>query len=249
MGKTLRHPLTAYQATARLRGPTQRCQKAVNGKGSNHQQHDERVAECQALGSILRMSQEPNAQKYREGATGSRSASTPDSRRSSEHRPGFPLVATRRLLRTCRLNNRHRYLGCVRRPAWRARAAQLPSSSLALSHEMPDACRCGLNRRSASKMGALWLDLETLREEIRIASRDGSLQTAAQQSPPENKSWMKRHPVWSGLIVGAGVGAAVGAVSCSGGCYLIGAGGAAIVGSCYGAGAGALIGWGVGRAK
>jgi hypothetical protein len=32
-------------------------------------------------------------------------------------------------------------------------------------------------------------------------------------------------------------------------CYLIGAGGAAMVGSWYGAGAGALIGWGVGRAK
>jgi hypothetical protein len=93
------------------------------------------------------------------------------------------------------------------------------------------------------------LDLETLREEIRIASRDGSLPTVAQQSPSENKSWMKRHPVWSGLIIGAGVGAVVGAVSCSGGCYLIGAGGAAMVGSWYGAGAGALIGWGVGRAK
>jgi hypothetical protein len=90
---------------------------------------------------------------------------------------------------------------------------------------------------------------ETLREEIRIASRDESLQTAAQQSSPENKSWMKRHPVWSGLIVGAGVGAAWGAVSCSDGCFPIGAGGAAIVGSWYGAGAGALIGWGVGRAK
>ena len=93
------------------------------------------------------------------------------------------------------------------------------------------------------------LALETLREEIRIASRNGSLQTAAQQSPPENKSWMERHPVWFGLIVGAGVGAAWGAASCSDGCFPIGAGGAAIVGSWYGAGAGALIGWGVGRAK
>ena len=92
------------------------------------------------------------------------------------------------------------------------------------------------------------LALETLREEI-IASRDRSLQTAAQQSPPENKSWMKRHPVWFGLIVGAGVGAAAGAASCSDGCFPVGAGGAAIVGSWYGAGAGALIGWGVGRAK
>src|SRR5215213_7173974 len=40
------------------------------------------------------------------------------------------------------------------------------------------------------------LALEALREQIRIASRDGSLQTAAQQSPAEDKSWMKRHPVW-----------------------------------------------------
>jgi hypothetical protein len=93
------------------------------------------------------------------------------------------------------------------------------------------------------------LALEALREEIRIASRDVSLQTAAQQSPPANKSWMERHPVWFGLIVGAGVGAAWGAASCSDGCFPIGAGGAAIVGSWYGAGAGALIGWGVGRAR
>jgi hypothetical protein len=93
------------------------------------------------------------------------------------------------------------------------------------------------------------LALEALREQIRIASRDGSLQTAAQHSPAEDKSWMKRHPVWFGLIVGAGVGAAWGAASCSDGCFPIGAGGAAIVGSWYGAGAGALIGWGVGRAK
>jgi hypothetical protein len=90
---------------------------------------------------------------------------------------------------------------------------------------------------------------EILREQIRIALQDGSFQTAAQQSPPEDKSWMERHPVWFGLIVGAGVGAAWGAASCSDGCFPIGAGGAAMVGSWYGAGAGALIGWGVGRAK
>ena len=90
---------------------------------------------------------------------------------------------------------------------------------------------------------------ETLRERIRIASRDGLVQTAAQQAPPEDKTWMERHPVWFGLIVGAGVGAAGGAASCSDGCFPIGASGAAMVGSWYGAGAGALIGWGVGRAK
>ena len=92
--------------------------------------------------------------------------------------------------------------------------------------------------------------LETLREQSRIASQGWRMQTAAQQQPPpEDKSWMERHPVWFGLIVGAGVGAAWGAASCSDGCFPIGAGGAAMVGSWYGAGAGALIGWGVGRAK
>ena len=60
---------------------------------------------------------------------------------------------------------------------------------------------------------------------------------------------MERHPVWFGLLVGAGAGAAWGAASCRDGCFPIGAGGAAMVGSWYGAGAGALIGWGVGRAK
>jgi hypothetical protein len=70
-----------------------------------------------------------------------------------------------------------------------------------------------------------------------------------QQPAPEHKRWMERHPVWFGLIVGAGAGAALGAASCGDGCFPIGAGGAALVGSWYGAGLGALIGWGVGRAK
>lgn len=90
---------------------------------------------------------------------------------------------------------------------------------------------------------------ETLREAIRVASREARVQTPVQQPPPENKRWMERHPVWFGLLVGAGAGAAWGAASCSDGCFPIGAGGAAMVGSWYGAGAGALIGWGVGRAK
>ena len=93
------------------------------------------------------------------------------------------------------------------------------------------------------------LALATVREAIRIASRDALRQTAAQQSPRETKPWMERHPVWFGLMVGASVGAAWGAASCSDGCFPIGAGGAAMVGSWWGAGAGALIGWGVGRAK
>ena len=90
---------------------------------------------------------------------------------------------------------------------------------------------------------------EVLREQIRIALQDGRLQTSAQQSQPETRSWMERHPVWFGLILGAGVGAAWSAATCSDGCFPIGVSGAMIVGAGYGAGAGALIGWGVGRAK
>ena len=76
-----------------------------------------------------------------------------------------------------------------------------------------------------------------------------SVQTTAAQSPPENKRWMERHPVWFGLIAGAGAGAAIGAASCGDGCFPIGTSGAAMVGSWYGAGVGSLIGWGIGRAK
>ena len=93
------------------------------------------------------------------------------------------------------------------------------------------------------------VELATMREVIAVASRDALRQTAAQQTPVETKPWMERHPVWFGLIVGASVGAAWGAASCSDGCFPIGAGGAAMVGSWWGAGAGTLIGWGVGRAK
>jgi hypothetical protein len=95
------------------------------------------------------------------------------------------------------------------------------------------------------------LALETLREEIRTASRDGSLQTAAQQSPPENKSWQKRHPVWTGQLTGAGAGAVWGAASCNYGnnnCWPVGPVGGAIAGSYWGAGVGALIGFVVGQA-
>jgi hypothetical protein len=88
------------------------------------------------------------------------------------------------------------------------------------------------------------------REAKRSASAPSAFpQTPAEQSPPETKQWMERHPVWFGLIAGAGAGATWGALSCRNGCFPIGAGGAAMVGSWWGAGAGTLIGWGVGRAK
>ena len=88
------------------------------------------------------------------------------------------------------------------------------------------------------------------REAMRVALAPHAVrQTPPAQSPTEEKRWMERHPVWFGLMVGAGVGATWGALSCRDGCFPIGAGGAAMVGSWWGAGPGALIGWGVGRSK
>ena len=75
------------------------------------------------------------------------------------------------------------------------------------------------------------------------------VQPAVQAPPEESKHWMERHPVWSGLIVGAGTGYAVGALSCRKGCFPIGPGAAGMLGSWFSAGFGALIGWGVGLAK
>lgn len=83
----------------------------------------------------------------------------------------------------------------------------------------------------------------------REAIRNLQVTAVAPQPPPEHRNWMERHPVWFGLIVGAGAGAAIGASSCGDGCFPIGTSGAAMVGSWYGAPVGALIGWGVGRAK
>jgi hypothetical protein len=89
------------------------------------------------------------------------------------------------------------------------------------------------------------LVLSIPREEI----HNLQVKTAVQPPPPDTTNWMERHPVWFGLIVGAGAGAAIGAASCGDSCFPIGTSGAAMVGSWYGAGAGALIGWGAGRAK
>jgi len=87
----------------------------------------------------------------------------------------------------------------------------------------------------------------SLREAITRVSAVPYLQDAAQQPAEENDRWMERHPVWFGLIVGASAGAAVGALSCTKGCFPIGAGGAAIVGSWWGAGPGALLGWAISK--
>lgn len=112
--------------------------------------------------------------------------------------------------------------------------------------------RAAWSRPSSHDTRATTARPATLREEIRIRTFDfAQVRTfdSAQRPPSDTKSWMERHPVWFGLIVGAGVGAGLGAASCGDGCFPIGASGAALVGSWYGAGAGALIGWGIGRAK
>ena len=88
------------------------------------------------------------------------------------------------------------------------------------------------------------------REAMRVAKTSSALrQTPAGQSAPEPERWMERHPVWFGLIVGAGIGASWGALTCREGCFPLNAGGAAMVGSWWGAGPGALIGWAVGRSQ
>lgn len=89
----------------------------------------------------------------------------------------------------------------------------------------------------------------TLREAIRTVPPSALAQTASQPSAPETKPWVERHPVWFGLIAGAGMGAGWGALSCGKSCFPIGPGGAAMVGSWFGAGPGALIGWAIGRNK
>jgi hypothetical protein len=89
------------------------------------------------------------------------------------------------------------------------------------------------------------LVLSIRREEI----HNLQVTTAIPPPPPDTRNWMERHPVWFGLIAGAGAGAAIGAASCGDSCFPIGPGGAAMVGSWYGAPVGALIGWGAGRAK
>jgi len=90
----------------------------------------------------------------------------------------------------------------------------------------------------------------SVQKAIRIHSAIAVRQTEAQRTVEDTKPWVERHPVWTGLIAGAGAGAVWGAWSCNGGCGMVGGpGGAAMIGSLFFAGPGALIGWAAGRAK
>lgn len=87
------------------------------------------------------------------------------------------------------------------------------------------------------------------REAARLALLPRAGAPSQPQPPPEDtRGWVERHPVWSGAIGGAGVGAVWGVASCSGSCFPIGRGGAAIFGASWGAGIGALIGLAIGAA-
>ena len=94
-----------------------------------------------------------------------------------------------------------------------------------------------------STAGAGPLATAATREVIRIASLPNGVQPSANPQPTEERSWVGRHPIVTGTLLGAGIGAAYGAASCRDGCFPIGAGGAAILLASFGAGFGALGGW------
>ena len=95
-------------------------------------------------------------------------------------------------------------------------------------------------------------NVSLLQAATREAGRLGSplrADTQGQVQPqPDPRGWVERHPVWSGAIGGAGIGALWGVASCSGSCFPIGRGGAAVFGAGWGAGIGALVGWAIGAA-
>jgi len=129
-------------------------------------------------------------------------------------------------------------------------AGLMASTSVVVAAEADAAVPFAVVAPEELEMSARPLVTAAVREANRVAPAPSAFrQTPAEQSPPEMKPWMERHPVWFGLIAGASVGATWGALSCRNGCFPIGASGAAMVGSWWGAGAGALIGFGVGRAN
>ena len=90
--------------------------------------------------------------------------------------------------------------------------------------------------------GAGPLATAAAREAIRLALIDDRSLSVDDQ-PTDERSWAGRHPVVTGTLLGAGIGAAYGAASCRDGCFPIGAGGAAILLASFGAGFGALGGY------
>jgi hypothetical protein len=79
-----------------------------------------------------------------------------------------------------------------------------------------------------------------------IAARlaeSGPTLARVEQTSQRGDSWIDRHPIWTGALVGAGAGAAYGARRCANdGCASRGSGGGALVGAAWGAGFGAMIG-------
>jgi hypothetical protein len=115
-----------------------------------------------------------------------------------------------------------------------------PSAALASAADGPPS---DLRSTSSRTAGAGPLATAATREVIRLASLPDDVQPSANPQPTEERSWAGRHPIVTGTLLGAGIGAAYGAASCSNGCFPIGAGGAAILMASFGAGFGALGGW------
>ena len=80
-----------------------------------------------------------------------------------------------------------------------------------------------------------------IREAIRVVTtRAANAQQQQQQSP----NWASRHPVILGTLIGAGIGGAMGAMSCDPDSYcLLSQKQSAAVGAMEGAALGALTGW------
>ena len=114
-----------------------------------------------------------------------------------------------------------------------------PSAALASAAAGPPSDLISTSSRTA---GTGPLATAAAREVIRLASLTDDAQPSANPQPTEERSWAGRHPVVTGTLLGAGIGAAYGAASCSDGCFPIGAGGAAILLASFGAGFGALAG-------
>lgn len=86
----------------------------------------------------------------------------------------------------------------------------------------------------------------SLRPNIVLKDRAQAVRTTQTTGRDQQRSWVERHPVWTGVIAGFGAGCGLTYLTTDEG-GIPGRGAAAIVYGGIGAGIGALIGWSVGR--
>ena len=75
----------------------------------------------------------------------------------------------------------------------------------------------------------------------------GSAARSRQGTDPSRDSWIERHPVWTGALVGFSAGVVLTYVMANDNDAIISTGAAATFWGGVSAGSGALIGWGIGR--